>query len=120
MPLVDSFNFSDHIVGLFPQSDMDHSPKATLQINSPLGVRSGDVYKVYFDRVRASNPHESVHPYFERIIKPLLEREPLELDDAADMDLDDEISEIKQYAFSCSTQPAALITVKLIGTAKML
>ncbi|KAL8276254.1 hypothetical protein RQP46_011328 [Phenoliferia psychrophenolica] len=78
VPLVDSFNFSDHI------------------INSPLGVRSGDVYKVYFDRVRASNPHESVHPYFDRIIKPLLEREPLELDDAADMDLDDEISEIKQ------------------------
>lgn len=67
--------------------------------------------------MRASNPHESVHPCtplplsshtspsthstpepdFERIIKPLLEREPLELDDAADMDLDDEISEIKQF-----------------------
>lgn len=88
-----------------------------LQINSPLGVYSGDVYKVYFDRVRASNPHESVHPCsllshaflprfsslthpvltdFERIIKPLLEREPLELDDAGDMDLDEEIAEIKQ------------------------
>lgn len=91
------------------------------QINSPLGVYSGDVYKVYFDRVRESNPHESVHPCaffllfpssdpthrtepnqtphnadFDRIIKPLLEREPLELDDADDMELDEEIGEIKQ------------------------
>ncbi|ORY83524.1 acyl-CoA dehydrogenase/oxidase C-terminal [Leucosporidium creatinivorum] len=77
VPLVDSFNFSDHI------------------INSPLGVYSGDVYKVYFDRVRESNPHESVHPYFDRIIKPLLEREPLELDDAEEMELDEEIAEMK-------------------------
>lgn len=47
-------------------------------------------------------PYQSINslnpePDFERIIKPLLEREPLELDDAADMDLDDEISEIKQF-----------------------
>lgn len=95
----------------------------TFQINSPLGVYSGDVYKVYFDRVRESNPHESVHPCtssrcrhrrllarlssayppsslpsltdFDRIIKPLLEREPLELDDAEEMELDDEIAEMK-------------------------
>ncbi|KAK4051733.1 fatty-acyl coenzyme A oxidase [Microbotryomycetes sp. JL221] len=77
VPLVDSFNYSDHI------------------INSPLGVYNGDVYKVYFDRVKESNPHESQHPYFERVIKPLLEREPLELDDAEDMSLDDEIQEIQ-------------------------
>lgn len=32
------------------------------QINSPLGVYNGDVYKVYFDRVRESNPHETTHP----------------------------------------------------------
>ncbi|SCV73902.1 BQ2448_6332 [Microbotryum intermedium] len=76
--LVDAFNYSDHI------------------INSPLGVYSGDVYKVYFDRVRESNPHESVHPYFERIIKPLLEREPLEIVDADDVGLDEEIDEIRE------------------------
>lgn len=33
---------------------------------------------------------------FDRIIKPLLEREPLELDDAEEMDLDDEIDEMKE------------------------
>lgn len=32
---------------------------------------------------------------FERLIKPLLEREPLELDDADEMELDDEIDEIR-------------------------
>ncbi|SDA01441.1 BZ3500_MvSof-1268-A1-R1_Chr10-1g02669 [Microbotryum saponariae] len=76
--LVDAFNYSDHI------------------INSPLGVYSGDVYKVYFDRVRESNPHETVHPYFERIIKPLIEREPLEIVDADDVGLDEEIDEIRE------------------------
>lgn len=76
VPLVDSFNYSDHIV------------------NSPLGVYSGDVYKTYFDQVRASNPHQPVHPYFDRIIKPLLEREPLVLDDVSEIELDDEIAEI--------------------------
>ncbi|KAI5481121.1 acyl-CoA oxidase [Pseudohyphozyma bogoriensis] len=54
VPLVDSFNFSDHI------------------INSPLGVYSGDV------------------------IKPLLEREPLVLDDVDEMDLDSELAEIRE------------------------
>lgn len=52
------------------------------------------MYKTYFDRVRASNPHEAVHPYFDRLIKPLLERESLELDDAGEMELDEEIGEI--------------------------
>lgn len=32
---------------------------------------------------------------FDRIIKPLLEREPLELDDAEEMELDDEIAEMR-------------------------
>lgn len=32
---------------------------------------------------------------FDRIIKPLLEREPLDLDDAADMMIDEEIDEIR-------------------------
>lgn len=73
------------------------------------------MYKVYFDKVRAANPHESVHPCmsflsfvsqlsltssfvfkdFDRLIKPLLEREALQLDDAGEMELDDEIEEIK-------------------------
>ncbi|GAA6022005.1 hypothetical protein JCM11491_005491 [Sporobolomyces phaffii] len=75
--LTDSFNFSDHI------------------INSPLGCYDGNVYEKYFNRVKESNPFEPVHPYFERIIKPLIEREPLELgDDAESMDLDEEIGEI--------------------------
>jgi len=75
--LTDSFNFSDHI------------------INSPLGCYDGNVYEKYFNRVKESNPFEPVHPYFERIIKPLIEREPLELgDDAESMDLDEEIEEI--------------------------
>lgn len=33
---------------------------------------------------------------FDRLIKPLLEREALDLDDAGEMELDDEIAEIKQ------------------------
>lgn len=33
---------------------------------------------------------------FDRLIKPLLEREALSLDDADEMELDDEIAEIKQ------------------------
>lgn len=115
--LVDSFNFSDHI------------------INSPLGVSSGDVYKVrflavdyhrayrqlielflmtqvYFDRVRASNPHESVHPYFDRLIKPLLEREALELDDAESMDLDEEINEIRTEREEAAAENAANAAAK--------
>ncbi|GAA6009547.1 hypothetical protein JCM10207_003821 [Rhodosporidiobolus poonsookiae] len=76
--LTDSFNFSDHI------------------INSPLGCYDGNIYERYFKRVRDSNPFEPVHPYFDRLIKPLIEREPLELgDDADEMDLDDEIAELR-------------------------
>ncbi|GAA5960703.1 hypothetical protein JCM21900_000508 [Sporobolomyces salmonicolor] len=88
--LTDSFNFSDHI------------------INSPLGCYDGDVYEKYFNRVRESNPFEPVHPYFDRIIKPLIEREPLELGDDADaMDLDDEIGEIQAERDEAGQQAAA-------------
>ncbi|GAA5932222.1 hypothetical protein JCM1841_005155 [Sporobolomyces salmonicolor] len=88
--LTDSFNFSDHI------------------INSPLGCYDGDVYEKYFSRVRESNPFEPVHPYFDRIIKPLIEREPLELGDDADaMDLDDEIGEIQAERDEAGEQEAA-------------
>ncbi|GAA5860517.1 hypothetical protein JCM8547_000328 [Rhodosporidiobolus lusitaniae] len=78
VPLTDAFNFSDHI------------------INSPLGAYDGDVYEKYYNRVKESNPFEPVHPYFDRLIKPLIEREPLELgDDVDEMDLDEEIAELR-------------------------
>jgi acyl-CoA oxidase len=56
IPLVDSFNLSDYI------------------INSPLGRKDGNVYVHYFDQVKRSNP-QGEHPYFNRLIKPLIERE---------------------------------------------
>ncbi|KAG0167918.1 fatty-acyl coenzyme A oxidase [Apophysomyces sp. BC1034] len=55
IPLVDSFNLSDYI------------------INSPLGRADGNVYEHYFDQVKRSNP-QGEHPYFDRLIKPLIER----------------------------------------------
>jgi len=74
--IVDAFCFSDHI------------------INSPLGCASGDVYNKYFNLVRAANPPAKEHPYFERLIRPLLERTSLDVDDSAAMDLDEEIDEM--------------------------
>ncbi|KAI8636766.1 acyl-CoA dehydrogenase/oxidase C-terminal [Parasitella parasitica] len=56
IPLVDSFNLSDYIV------------------NSPLGRADGNVYVHYFDQIKRSNP-QGPHPYFERLIKPLIERQ---------------------------------------------
>ncbi|KAI9498239.1 acyl-CoA dehydrogenase/oxidase C-terminal [Zychaea mexicana] len=56
IPLIDSFNFSDYV------------------INSPLGRADGNVYVHYFDQVKRSNP-QGDHPYFNRLVKPLLERE---------------------------------------------
>ncbi|KAI8979991.1 acyl-CoA dehydrogenase/oxidase C-terminal [Pilobolus umbonatus] len=55
IPLVDSFNLSDYI------------------INSPLGRKDGNVYIHYFDHVKRSNP-QGPHPYFDRLIKPLVHR----------------------------------------------
>ncbi|EMS19847.1 acyl-CoA oxidase [Rhodotorula toruloides NP11] len=76
--LTDSFGFTDHI------------------INSPFGRYDGNVYESYYNQVKAANPHSPVAPYFERVIRPLIEREPLELgDDAESMELDDEIAEIQ-------------------------
>lgn len=89
------------------------------QINSPFGCYDGNVYERYFARVKASNPHNPVPPCewlsddfqlppgpdsgrhpcladFERVIKPLIDRQPLELvDDVDSIELDDEIAEIK-------------------------
>lgn len=53
IPLVDAFNLSDYMV------------------NSPLGRKDGNVYVHYFNQVQQSNPQGN-HPYFERLIKPLI------------------------------------------------
>lgn len=76
MSIVDAFCFSDHL------------------INSPLGKADGDVYRHYFELVRARNPPGREHPYFEKLIKPLLEREPPNFDDGSSMELDEEIQEM--------------------------
>lgn len=73
IPLVDSFNLSDYMV------------------NSPLGRADGNVYVHYFDQVKRSNP-QGPHPYFDRLIKPLIER-PMdqdEDDEEAGLEDDDE------------------------------
>ncbi|KAI8084666.1 acyl-CoA dehydrogenase/oxidase C-terminal [Halteromyces radiatus] len=56
IPLVDAFNLSDYVV------------------NSPLGRKDGNVYVHYFDQVQRSNP-QGEHPYFDRLIKPLIHRD---------------------------------------------
>jgi len=66
------------------------------QINSPLGRHDGDIYNHYFAHVKAANPHEPVAPYFERVIKPLIEREDVGFDDADEIDLDEELKEIQE------------------------
>lgn len=66
IPLVDSFNLSDYM------------------INSPLGRKDGNVYVHYFDQVKRSNP-QTQHPYFDRLIKPLITR-----DVGGDVDDEDE------------------------------
>ncbi|KAF7728495.1 fatty-acyl coenzyme A oxidase [Apophysomyces ossiformis] len=64
IPLVDSFNLSDFI------------------INSPLGRADGNVYEHYFAQVKRLNP-QGEHPYFNRLIKPLIDRnvEATEIED---------------------------------------
>jgi len=79
VPLVDSFALSDHI------------------INSPLGKWDGSVYESYFAQVQASNPTPKVHPYFDRLIKPLLERRNDEMEDLdTAIGLDDELKEMAE------------------------
>jgi len=60
--LVDSFNYPDYIV------------------NSPLGRYDGNVYERYYDQVKRANP-PAPHPYFDKIIKPLLTRQVSEEDE---------------------------------------
>ncbi|CAD6585144.1 MAG: fatty-acyl coenzyme A oxidase [Tremellales sp. Tagirdzhanova-0007] len=79
IPLIDAFALSDHI------------------INSPLGKWDGSVYESYFAQVQASNPLPKEHPYFTRLIKPLLDRENSAIDDPeAAMGLDDELREMAE------------------------
>ncbi len=56
IPVTDSFALSDHI------------------LNAPIGRYDGDVYNAFFEKVRSANPVPKEHPYFHRLIKPLLER----------------------------------------------
>lgn len=78
VPLVDAFALSDHI------------------LNSPLGKYDGSVYESYFLQVQAANPLPKEHPYFTRLIKPLLERQNTEMEDPEQaMGLDDELKEIE-------------------------
>nr|AOR81608.1 acyl-CoA oxidase [Phaffia rhodozyma] len=82
VPVVDGFALSDHI------------------INSPLGRWDGQIYEAYFDHVRRSNPLPKIHPYFERLIKPLLERQPATDFGGPEMrtELDEEIAELAAEA----------------------
>ncbi|WVQ95274.1 hypothetical protein IAU59_002369 [Kwoniella sp. CBS 9459] len=78
IPLVDSFALSDHI------------------INSPLGKWDGSVYESYFAQVQAANPLPKEHPYFNRLIKPLLERQNEDMEDPGSaMGLEDELKEME-------------------------
>ena len=78
IPLVDSFSFTDFM------------------INSPLGRYDGNVYREYFAMVQRNNPVLKPHPYFNTLIKPLIQRtvnEPEDLDEA--IGIDEEIDEIQ-------------------------
>ncbi|KAI8368506.1 acyl-CoA dehydrogenase/oxidase C-terminal [Blakeslea trispora] len=65
IPLVDAFNLTDYM------------------INSPLGRADGNVYVHYFNQVKQSNP-QGPHPYFDRLIKPLISRSLLEQEENDD------------------------------------
>ncbi|KAG7528732.1 hypothetical protein FFLO_05958 [Filobasidium floriforme] len=90
IPVVDSFAFSDHLV------------------NSPLGRYDGRIYEAYFDQVRASNPPVKEHPYFARLIAPLLNRVN-EADDEKDpeeaMGLEEELKELREASQSQKDAP---------------
>ncbi|KOS12872.1 acyl- oxidase [Malassezia pachydermatis] len=81
IPLIDSFEYSDFV------------------INSPFGRYDGNIYQEYFNMVRRNNPVLKPHPYFERLIKPLISRRVPEPEDATElMGLDDDIEEIQAEA----------------------
>ncbi|KAJ1668112.1 fatty-acyl coenzyme A oxidase [Coemansia sp. RSA 1813] len=70
VPLTDAFGYTDYMV------------------NSPLGRYDGNVYEKYFDIVTSLNPAKPV-PYFDSLIKPLLERTN-ESDAGPDLEIDQE------------------------------
>ncbi|KAH9466997.1 hypothetical protein PSHT_15010 [Puccinia striiformis] len=76
--LIDAFRHSDHI------------------INSPFGKYDGNIYSAYFNAVQVANPLPPVHPYFDRLMKPMLTQEPLEMGDASQIGINQEIEEIQQ------------------------
>ncbi|WWD19387.1 hypothetical protein CI109_103847 [Kwoniella shandongensis] len=79
IPLIDSFALSDHI------------------INSPLGKWDGSVYESYFAQVQAANPTPKEHPYFNRLIKPLLDRQNEDMEDPGEaMALEEELKELEE------------------------
>ncbi|KAI3623595.1 acyl-CoA oxidase [Malassezia furfur] len=78
IPLIDSFEYSDFV------------------INSPFGRYDGNVYQEYFNTIRRNNPPLKPHPYFERLIKPLIQRPMPEVEDLDEaIGLDEEIDEIQ-------------------------
>lgn len=77
IPFIDTFEYTDFI------------------INSPFGRYDGNVYEEYFNMIRRNNPVLKPHPYFETLIKPLLQRRVPEMEDAAEvMGLEDDIEEL--------------------------
>ena len=75
--LVDSFAFSDHV------------------INSPFGLYNGNVYPEYIARIQRNNPQNRPHPYFHKLVVPLLHRPgPIEDDVEEAIGIDDEIEAI--------------------------
>ncbi|KAJ2517761.1 fatty-acyl coenzyme A oxidase [Coemansia sp. RSA 1939] len=70
VPLTDAFGYTDYVV------------------NSPLGRYDGNVYEKYFDLVTSLNPAKPV-PYFDSLIKPLLERAN-ESDPGPELEIDQE------------------------------
>lgn len=56
VPLTDAFALTDY------------------SLNSPLACADGDIYRRFFERVNLSAPYTEEHPYFEKVIKPVLLR----------------------------------------------
>ena len=85
IPLTDSFFFTDHIlnsplgryVSLYGATDDQFTTVCSRRF-SCLVTQDGDVYNAYYDTVRRANPPVP-HPYFERVIKPLLEAPAVDL-----------------------------------------
>ncbi|KAJ2787678.1 fatty-acyl coenzyme A oxidase [Coemansia interrupta] len=70
VPLTDAFGYTDYV------------------INSPLGRYDGDVYEKYFELVTSLNPTKPI-PYFDSLIKPLLERTN-EIETGPELEIDQE------------------------------